>query len=177
MDRLNVGLVMRTRLRRTAATAIVGVAAVVGTGSASNPANAQPPGTAYSSFDVDVCGFPIHVESIVNMDGTTMTRPDGSTVTHVYGNARAVLSQPLTGESIRETFPGTNQYTTNPDGSRVNHLNGGLLLYLGEADASQLGLPRLVAIHGRVTTTFDSDGTRTSFTWTGEVRDLCAAFR
>jgi hypothetical protein len=166
----------RNRRRRLGAT-VVGVAAVMGAGLESSPAHAVPPRTTYSSQDVKVCGFPVHVESSVNIDGSTTTRPDGSTVTHVYGNARAVLTQPLTGASIVETFPGSNDYTTNPDGSRVNHFNGGLFLYLylGAADAAQLGLPRLAAIHGRVTVTFDPTGTRTSFSWTGSVRDLCAA--
>src|SRR5688500_5688920 len=118
---LNSGI----RLRRLVAS-VAGVAAIAGAGLVSSPAHAVPPGTTYSSLDVNVCGFPVHVESSVNMDGSTTTRPDGSTVTRDHGNARAVLTQPLTGASIVETFPGGNVYTTDPDGSRVNHLNGGL---------------------------------------------------
>ena len=93
----------------------------------------------------------------------------------ITGNARATVTNQLTGESIAFNISGPATVVINPDGSFSAEAGGPNLLWTTQ-DNSFPGVPTISYTTGRVTFAVDASGQTTSYTLAGGTRqtDVCA---
>lgn len=106
---------------------------------------------------------------------TTTVHPDG-TIDYFYSGAILdTVTNETTGNSMLLNLSGNGKFTTYPDGTATFIGQGPNMVGLGNTPPSNFGLPALFVVVGRVQLTYDSSGNATSFFYTGQLIDLCAA--
>jgi hypothetical protein len=173
------------RLGRACAAASCAVLALAALSSAALAAPPErvpldlPPGTTFPFTDTlgnDPCGFEVTLTVLTNnVTTTTSDRRDGTTVTSSTGALKVRLTNSETGQSVERNISGPVRSTQELDGT-VRQVTGGRGLFAFDPDVAP-GLPRLVIVRGRTTSTFTGPSTAPVFTLdsqAGQVEDLCA---
>jgi hypothetical protein len=86
---------------------------------------------AAAPFDLpaSLCGFPVHVEPLVDREYATMrTNPDGSTTYKVTGSLFVSLTNTTTGKTITANVSGPASSTFSADGTTLTFAGNGLSL-------------------------------------------------
>jgi hypothetical protein len=165
---------------------LAAVAVALGVLVASAAANNDPHRSFFpaASFDVPTsyCGFPVHFDPVAfNEYGTTTTLPDGSTLVNATGTAKALLTEPDTGQTVAVNGggPGTALYAPGFSTASLT-FKGHAFLYM--TNLTDFGFPsNLVETSGLMQMTVAIDPISGQVTVTGLTRmphialDLCAA--
>ena len=164
-------------MNRASRVRIATLAAAVATVMVAAPAAAATPTQETTEFEsdavyTDLCSFPLRIQD----EGTFLTKTfidDAGNVERIVVTSpryRAVLTNQITGQSIRVNAPGPEFYNYYPDGSRIRSGTGP---WTWGAFHPTTGEPGLFLLQGRFQIRYDADGNRIATTFDGHATNLC----
>jgi hypothetical protein len=156
-----VRAVNRSRRVLTVATVVAAAAAAVAMVAAAPAAANNDPHRIYlaaAPFDLpaSLCGFPVHVEPLVDKEyATVSTNPDGSTTYKVTGSLFVSLTNAGTGKTISANISGPGSFTFPADGTTLTVSSTGVGLTWAP-NLTDFGAPsNIVVTAGPIQVTFD----------------------
>ena len=164
-------------MNRSSRIRIAALAAAVATVLVAAPASAAAPTQETTQFESDevyddLCSFPLRIQD----EGTFLTKTFTDDAGHVERivitspRYRAVLTNQVTGRSIRVNAPGPEFDNYYPDGSRTRVGTGP---WTWGAFHPTTGEPGLFLLQGRFQIRYDADGNRIATTFDGHATNLC----